>query len=234
MAGRGDRRMSVAPHRRLRSDICLRNRIAMSGRGIQRAVILAVLLAACESAPPPDHGRSRIDTVAGVVQVTNPSEAPEARLESVLSLGTAGITGDLQPDVFGSIAALVADEDGNVYIADGQAREIRVFDPAGRHLRNIGRSGSGPGEFRYLNSMAWLADTLLVLDPGNARIQRFTIDGSDAGSYRWLPLTGPPDRVRFHPTPDGLIHVPGLPPMSADGESLRRGFAFLSIDGASS
>jgi hypothetical protein len=37
-----------------------------------------------------------------------------------------------------------------------------VFAPDGAHIRTVGRSGGGPGEYRNANGLRWLtADTLV-------------------------------------------------------------------------
>jgi hypothetical protein len=196
------------------------------------AVLTAVLLlplAACAGDSGPDTSgtlRTDIDTVGGVVQATNAGAAPAWSLERVVAFGGVGGGGEPRPDEFGAINALVADADGRVYVAEPQSREVRVFDQDGRHLHSFGRRGAGPGEFASVQSLAWKADTLFVLDPGNARMQRFTRDGAEAGVVHWMSLTGPVEWVRFFPTGDGLLHVRGVPPRGVAG------FAFVAWDGA--
>jgi hypothetical protein len=138
--------------------------------------------------------RIAVDTVAGVVQVRNDGAAPTWTLDPILSVGSLGDVGGADPDEFGRINSVLADDSGNVYVADGQAHEIKVFGSYGQYFRSIGREGSGPGELRSLYPMAWLGDTLAVLDPGNARIALFSRGGEWAGSWPWQPLTG---QVRF-------------------------------------
>lgn len=77
----------------------------------------------------------------------------------------------------GLVVALIADEQGSVYVADRGRKQIAVFDSAGRLVRTIGRSGQGPGEFRSLTDLAWLGDTLVVADLTQRRITLFSRDG---------------------------------------------------------
>jgi hypothetical protein len=166
-----------------------------------------------------------------MVRVTNPEEAPATwRFELETTIGQVGTDRSDEPDVFGSITSIVTDDSARIYVADGQTQEIKVFRDSGQHLFSFGRRGEGPGEFGYVNSLLWMADTLYVLDPGNARIQRFVGEGVDAGSIRWLPYTGAPDLIRFYPASDGLLHVPTLPPI-LEGSGYLRGRAFLSYSG---
>ena len=46
-------------------------------------------------------------------------------------------------------------------------RRVRVFDPAGRHLRTIVRRGGGPGEIREANGIFLSGDTLLWINDHN-------------------------------------------------------------------
>ncbi len=55
--------------------------------------------------------------------------------------------------VFGNVAAVAADDSANVYVADGIASVVKVYDKTGGYLGTIGRAGSGPGEFRYLRDL---------------------------------------------------------------------------------
>lgn len=67
---------------------------------------------------------------------------------------------------------------GEVYVLDGMANEVRVFDAAGRRLRTVGRAGEGPGEFRGAFTMGMLHDTLWVQDVRNSRISWFDAEGN--------------------------------------------------------
>lgn len=80
--------------------------------------------------------------------------------------------------VFGSIRAIQADDDGRIYVVDGQANELRIFSPNGSHVRTVGRSGGGPGEYSGANGLLWLTpDTLLVVDQSGGRYSILTRTG---------------------------------------------------------
>jgi hypothetical protein len=60
---------------------------------------------------------------------------------------------------------MTMDASGNVYIFDTGAQQVKVYDSRGRHLRNIGRRGAGPGEFGERTipaAMGFLGDTLWI------------------------------------------------------------------------
>src|SRR5207244_1014807 len=64
------------------------------------------------------------------------------------------------------------------WILEYSTKDIRIFDPSGKHLRTIGRSGKGPGEFTYPDGMALAPDGLVwVHDPQNARFSIFDQEG---------------------------------------------------------
>lgn len=52
---------------------------------------------------------------------------------------------------FNQIAGVGRLADGTVVVGDGGAQEVRFFGRDGRHLRTVGRSGEGPGEFTGLS-----------------------------------------------------------------------------------
>ncbi|MGH7476919.1 MAG: type II toxin-antitoxin system VapB family antitoxin [Longimicrobiales bacterium] len=195
-------------------------------------VTLAVLSWGCaDRVSTGDEAAVRIDTVGGVVRVQNPEAAPRWRLEPLVSIGSMGGFGEARPDEFGLVRSVVADERGQIYVADTRSNEIRVFDAAGNHLRTIGRAGSGPGEFRTVYSLAWLGDTLAVMDPRNARIELVTGDGAPLGTWRWFPLTGAADLVRFYPTGPSEAYTLGLRPGS--GRTLERKYLRYTPAGVS-
>lgn len=137
-----------------------------------------------------------VDTVGGVARVHNAGSPPRWSLDWLFTIGS--LEG---PAAFGRIVSLLADDDGRIYVADAQSNRIMVFDAAGRLVDSIGRPGRGPGEFRWLYSLAWLGDTLAVLDPGNARIG-LLYHGEWAGEWRHQPVTGETDFIKLYRAPD--------------------------------
>ena len=67
------------------------------------------------------------------------------------------------------------DSKGRVYVSnEGRATEIRVFSPGGKLLAQVGKPGSGPGEFRFIRGLRiGVADSLHVYDAGQSRITVF-------------------------------------------------------------
>jgi hypothetical protein len=129
-----------------------------------------------------------VDTVGDTVTVRTVSGSvwgDTAYLEPEVSIGMME-----GPDEYliGSPRALAVERDGTVFLLDRQVLVVRAYGPDGMHLRDIGREGGGPGEFRNPDGMTVLPDgRVLVRDPGNARIAVF----DSAGQYleQW-PLSG--------------------------------------------
>lgn len=94
-------------------------------------------------------------------------------------------------DLFDRISSVTVDPSGKqIYVVDiggvrSENHRIRVFETAtGRHVMDIGKRGSGPGEFNLPRDMAiGLEGRLYVVDGGNFRIQVFNADGSYRESF---------------------------------------------------
>lgn len=120
------------------------------------------------------------------------------------------------PDVFGSIAALAVDEEGRIYVFDGRAYELRVFDHEGSFVSRFGRQGQGPGEFEHVIGMSSAPDgSLWIVDGPNARYT--VLRGDEVGTYaRGAGIYNVP-WVGGHA--DGYLHdvvlVPGQPSREA-------------------
>lgn len=122
-----------------------------------------------------------VDTLAsGRVVVSNPDPSTSTttdtfRMVEDLRIGAVVGDGIQDPFVFGAIVSSAVDELGNIYVADAQWREIRVFDPEGDFLHSIGGPGEGPGEFRSLAGAIWTQANgiLLALDPLSRKITAF-------------------------------------------------------------
>lgn len=154
-----------------------------------------------------------IDTLStGQLVVRNPktpiwSEAERWRLIPDLRIGTVDEDG---PELFGQITSLAVDGAGRIYVLEGQAQEIRVFDGDGTFIRAIGRKGGGPGEFAGALRVELGPDgRLWVADPGNNRVSVFDTSGayvrgiSMPGGFVIFPWPGRFDRhgSYYYPVP---------------------------------
>ena len=88
------------------------------------------------------------------------------------------------------------------------AKEIRVFSETGVFLQRIGREGGGPGEFRSIQSLGMLGDTIVVLDPGNGRLGFISPEGQWIGHRSYLRISGPD--VRIFQTGVSEFSIPAL------------------------
>ena len=77
-------------------------------------------------------------------------------------------------------------QDGRIVLANAATSEIRFYDGTGKHLRSVGRKGTGPGEFQSIASL-WpgAGDSLLV---GDALLRRITVLDHDGNFGRLLTL----------------------------------------------
>ena len=147
-------------------------------------ILASVLTSACDQGSPaaPGNLTTTIDTVDGVIRVTNTGTPPAWQLTQVVSIGPKTLAvGDGGPEEFGRVSSASLGPDDELFVADIQYDEIRVFGLDGLHRRTFGRSGEGPGEFDALYSVAWTGDRLLTLDPHLGRVGEFSADGEFLG-----------------------------------------------------
>jgi len=89
------------------------------------------------------------------------------------NLGTRG-----DASLFQSPAALLVDEDENLYVTDEESHKVVVMDKDGEHINTWGEKGSEPGQLNRPSGMAFDAEgDILVADWKNDRVQRFTSEG---------------------------------------------------------
>lgn len=91
---------------------------------------------------------------------------------------TQRIPGDGQRYFFDQIVDLDVGSGGTVSVLLPAQQRVAMFDETGRFQRMIGRSGSGPGEFRFPITAGWLADTLWIWDGGLGRFSLWDEDGT--------------------------------------------------------
>ena len=146
-------------------------------------VLFLLVVGACDPAAVPSVAAVRDS--AGIRVVENqPGEAPLpyiARLDSsYLRLGV--LEGDPEY-IFSRIVGLRALEGGGVLVAESQARELRVYDASGLHVRTFGGSGDGPGEFASLSGLVGLSgDTVWAWDSRSRRLTSYLTSGELIGT----------------------------------------------------
>lgn len=104
----------------------------------------------------------------------------------LLTLGTPGVAGDPPQALTDPNDILTDPANGDVYVAESHTDvnnpklvgRISVFDRNGKFLRVIGKTGTGPGEFRTPHAIAFDSKgRLVVADRHNHRIQILTKQG---------------------------------------------------------
>ena len=158
--------------------------------GSRIAILTGLTVAAAACGGGADGGAEWAGTVedsAGVQIVRNAlqpiwGEGEAWGFEEVLTIGEAAGDPDYQ---FGQIAGLDATSDGRILVLDNQAQHVKVFSPQGVFERTVGQGGSGPGEFGPGAAvlMVGTADTVIVPDAGNQRVNIILMDGGESTSF---------------------------------------------------
>ncbi len=129
-------------------------------RGTALIACTAVAVSACQ----PDGSSARVqpevvvETIGDTTVVRTLSGSvwgTEATLVPELSIGELE---GAEEYLFGSISSIAVDADGRVFVMDGQAGDIRVFDSEGTYVETVARRGEGPGELSNASSVAVLPD----------------------------------------------------------------------------
>jgi hypothetical protein len=122
-------------------------------------------------------------TVDGVVHIRNDA-TPRDGIQTLQlqELWRAGGEDDYET-IFGVIAQVLTDGDGNIYLLDQQLSEVQVYSPEGEYVKTLSREGDGPGEVRYPRDMLFLPDgTLGIVQPMPGTIVKVHLDGAPANS----------------------------------------------------
>src|SRR5207237_7557082 len=110
----------------------------------------------------------------------------------LMTLGKPGVKGN-PPDALTEPNDVATDPaNGDIYVAESHTNvedpnlvgRISVFDRSGKFLRVIGKTGTGPGEFRTPHAIEFDSqERLIVADRHNHRIQILTKDGTFVREY---------------------------------------------------
>ena len=129
-------------------------------------------------------GAALCQTEGAVVQYSNPT--------TTITLGRSATrldVGGADSVDFHRIAAILPREDGTFVVVNSGTHELRFFDARGRFVSTAGRRGSGPGEYRDMQTAAFLpGDSIAVLDRMARRISILDPRGSFVRSF---PLAAP-------------------------------------------
>jgi len=100
--------------------------------------------------------------------------APQWRLaQTEFEVGGVAAEGDYALAMLGGVAVL---ENGNVVVGDRVEPFLKVFGPDGVFLRDVGRFGSGPGEYEYVYEMDRCAPGELSVFDVDRRVHRYAGD----------------------------------------------------------
>jgi 6-bladed beta-propeller len=168
-------------------------------------LMIIFCLPACKGKTP----MAKVETIEGVTYIHN-TAAPlhpkkKAFFEEELIYQDKDATGEVRLFQPGRIAV---DAKENAYITDSSDMAIKVFDPQGQYLREIGRKGEGPGEFTDIGEIVPLSDgRLLVTDSLARRTSFFGPGGQFLSSFAWKKLSGRSSSEGFilFPTPRALL-----------------------------
>lgn len=161
------------------------------------AALTLALLTACsgeESGP----GGTTVTDSAGVRIVDNSGsgswgEGEAWTFEEVFRVG--GIDGE-ETERFGLVIGVDVDAEGRVYIADQQAKEVRVFAPDGSYLSTVGGPGEGPGEIGAGFMGVFERDgEVWTIDPVGQGIQRYSLEAGYLGAQPFSIEDGIPFRM---------------------------------------
>ncbi len=119
-----------------------------------------------------------VRTVSGSVWQGNATLVPEVAV---------GELDGPEEYLFGSVRAIAVDDDHSLYVLDGQASHVRVYDSAGAYVATLGREGEGPGEFEVPIGIAVSEGRVLVRDPANGRVQLFDLDTWEVEEWKYTP-----------------------------------------------
>ena len=116
--------------------------------------------------------------------------SPEGKV--LMTLGTPGVAGN-PPAALTDPTNVITDRNGDVYVSESHTdveapnlvARISVFDRNGKFLRTIGKTGTGPGEFRTPHAMVFDSQgRLIVADRHNHRVQILTKEGKYIAEYK--------------------------------------------------
>lgn len=96
------------------------------------------------------------------------------------------------PEPFTTVTSLRELKDGRVLVSDRRDKVVKLLDFGSGKAVQVGREGSGPGEYALpVGLVALPGDTTLLYDPGNGRLLIIRPDGTPGGVLRLPEAVNP-------------------------------------------
>ncbi len=92
--------------------------------------------------------------------------------------------------LFTAVGDLEVTRAGHMYVLNPGDQTIVLLDARGKRVREFGRRGEGPGEFRRAGKLAIRRDSVWVVDYGLRRVTRFALNGQNPVSFLIQPAVG--------------------------------------------
>ena len=139
-------------------------------------VICPLFLVSCNQQK--SEWKGTVEERDGVTIVKNPKEPMyEEQVFSLIEDMTIGDNEVRSDYAFEVITTIRADDNGNIYVLDGKAEQVKVFDKNGKYLRDIGRQGQGPGEYSLPSGMHIMSENELMVSSITRRLSFFSLNG---------------------------------------------------------
>ncbi len=133
-------------------------------------------------------------------------QADVRALLSATETMTLGILEGETHEMFGSIAGIDVDADGNMYVLDSQFSEVRVYSAEGTFQYAIGRVGQGPDEFTAPRFLDVDRSGRVIVADRYYGIKIFERTGDAHGLAATVPLSITPNGMCVE---NDILHVQG-------------------------
>ena len=148
-------------------------------------IIFTFLLA---NEPQKADWKGKVLQEEGVRVVVNPPEPIYGKIELAFQEDLRIGSESNSQSQFYRVRDVAVDSQGNIYVGDMSNCRVQKFDPTGKYLQTIGRSGQGPGEFERPTLIRFAPQTgdILVKD----QIRRINIFNNQGTFIRALNIEG--------------------------------------------
>lgn len=184
-------------------------------RSTRPRTLLLAALAAGVFAAPAVHAQQ-------TVRLPEKDRALALRATPVFAVGTAE---GREWEMFSRVDQVAFDRADNLYVLDGGGNRVLVFDRSGKFVRQFGKKGGGPGEFRAAIGMTVQGDgSVAVADLAARSYSLFSPDGRYLRSVPFLSDYMPMafgSGFSAHPRGGVVSAVRQAPPMTMDGRMRR-------------